>query len=37
LHCDKFNFYLDAELDAYEGDKRVYSYNWNLRIKRNLV
>lgn len=37
LHCDKFYFYLDAELDAYEGDKRVYSHNWNLRIKRDLV
>ena len=37
LHCDKVNFYLDAQLDAYEGDKRVYSQNWNLRIKRNLV
>ncbi|RTR37984.1 CocE/NonD family hydrolase [Shewanella canadensis] len=37
LHCDEFYFYLDAELDAYEGDKRVYSQNWNLRIKRNLV
>jgi putative CocE/NonD family hydrolase len=37
LHCDESYFYLDAELDAYEGDKRVYSQNWNRRIKRNLV
>ena len=37
LHCDKSYFYLDAELDAYEGDKRVYSQNWNRRVKRNLV
>ncbi|MFB1034709.1 MAG: hypothetical protein QMC38_05125, partial [Sinobacterium sp.] len=37
LHCDKFNFYLDAELDAYEGENRVYSQNWNISIKRNLV
>jgi len=37
LHCDSTCFYLDAELDAYEGDKRVYSQNWNRRIKRNLV
>lgn len=37
LHCDQLYFYLDAELDAYEGDKRVYSQNWNIRIKRNLV
>jgi len=37
LHCDESYFYLDAELDAYEGDKRVFSQNWNLRIKRDLV
>jgi len=37
LSCDDENFYLDAELDAYEGDRRVYSNNWNRRIKRNLV
>lgn len=37
LHCDESYFYLDAELDAYEGEQRVYSQNWNLRIKRNLV
>jgi hypothetical protein len=37
LHCDTSWFYLDAELDAYEGDTRVYSRNWNERIHRNLV
>lgn len=37
LHCDEGYFYLNAELDAYEGDRRVYSNNWNRRIKRNLV
>ena len=37
LHCDETYFYLDAELDAYEGDKRVYSQNWNLKIRRDLV
>jgi putative CocE/NonD family hydrolase len=37
LHCDASYFYLNAELDAYEGDKRIYSQNWNRRIKRNLV
>ena len=37
LHCDESHFYLEAELDAYEGDKRVYSQNWNRRIKRSLV
>ncbi|BCO32491.1 peptidase S15 [Thiohalobacter sp. COW1] len=37
LTADAGCFYLDAELDAYEGDRRVYSQNWNRRIKRNLV
>lgn len=37
LHCDSEYFYLDAELDAYEGKKRVYSNKWNRRIKRNMV
>jgi putative CocE/NonD family hydrolase len=37
LRCDESFFYLDAELDAYEGDRRVYSQNWNRRIRRNLV
>ncbi|WP_419176839.1 CocE/NonD family hydrolase [Desulfosediminicola sp.] len=30
-------FYLRAELDAYEGDKRVYSQNWDYVIPRDLV
>lgn len=37
LRCDEAWFYLNAELDAYEGDKRVFSKNWNRRIKRDLV
>lgn len=37
LTCDQTNFYLDAELDAYEGERRVYSRNWNRVIRRNLV
>lgn len=37
LRCDEDYFYLDAELDAYEGDRRIYSNNWNRRIRRNLV
>lgn len=37
LQCDESYFYLDAELDAYEGDTRIYSNNWNRRIKRNMV
>ncbi|MDA3869455.1 MAG: CocE/NonD family hydrolase [Gammaproteobacteria bacterium] len=37
LQCDESYFYLDAELDAYEGDTRIYSNNWNRRIRRNMV
>ena len=31
------DFYLRAELDAYEGDKRVYSQNWDIMIPRDYV
>ncbi|MGF2733662.1 CocE/NonD family hydrolase [Marinobacter sp. DUT-1] len=37
LTCDDQNFYLDAELDAFEGKRRVFSRNWNRIIKRNLL
>ena len=37
LQCDESYFYLDAELDAYAGGRRVYSQNWKRRIRRNLV
>ncbi|KPV40149.1 peptidase S15 [Thiohalorhabdus denitrificans] len=37
LTCDEENFYIRAELDAYEGDTRVFSKNWNTSIPRNLV
>jgi putative CocE/NonD family hydrolase len=30
-------FLLEASLDAYEGEQRVYSNNWSQRIKRDLV
>ena len=30
-------FLIEATLDAYEGDKRVYSQSWDRRIKRDLV
>ena len=30
-------FLIDATLDAYEGDKRVYTQIWDRRIKRDLV
>jgi hypothetical protein len=31
------HFEISATLDAYEGDKRVYSRNWDERIERDLV
>jgi len=37
LTCDPQNFYLRAELDAYEGDTRVFSKNWSRTIPRDLV
>ena len=37
LTCDSQWFYLRAELDAWEGDQRVYSRNWDSCIRRNLV
>jgi hypothetical protein len=30
-------FLIDAQLDAYEGENRVLSRNWNRRIPRDLV
>ena len=35
LTADPENFYLLAELDAYENDGRVYSQNWNRKIPRD--
>ncbi len=37
LTCDATHFFLRAELDAYEGDKRVYSENWDRTIPRDFV
>ena len=37
LSSDAASFHLRAELDAYEGESRVYSRNWNLSIPRDLV
>ena len=30
-------FLLHAQLDAYEGDRRVFAHNWDVRIPRDLV
>ncbi len=37
LTCDTENFYLHATLDAYEGERRVFSRTWNETIERNLL
>lgn len=37
LTADKDNFYIDAELDAFEGDRRVYSQNWQRTIPRDHI
>ncbi|WP_303907671.1 CocE/NonD family hydrolase [Thiohalomonas denitrificans] len=37
LTSDPSHFHIHAQLDAYEGKKRVYSDNWDLAIKRDLV
>lgn len=35
--CDRDNFYIHAELDAFEGQVRVFSKNYNYTITRRLV
>ena len=37
LTSDPTHFFLHAELDAWEGDARVFSRNWNLQIPRDGV
>jgi hypothetical protein len=37
LTSSEKNFFLCAELDAYEGDKRVFSKNWDTTIARDFV
>jgi hypothetical protein len=37
LTSNASDFFLRAELDAYEGDKRVYSQNWDTVIPRDFV
>lgn len=37
LRSDANHFYLQAELDAYEEGKRIFSRNWDERIRRDLV
>ncbi|EKV32789.1 hypothetical protein C882_1627 [Caenispirillum salinarum AK4] len=37
LTCDAENFYVRADLDAYEGETRVFCHSWNETIRRQLV
>jgi putative CocE/NonD family hydrolase len=37
LTSDNGNFYIQANLDAYEGEQQVYSYSWDYSIPRELV
>jgi predicted acyl esterase len=37
LTCDPTTFHLHAQLDAYEGEERVFSRNWRSEIPRDLV
>lgn len=37
LTSDEKNFYLQAELDAYESDKRIFSKNWDKVIARDYL
>ncbi len=37
LTSDAEHFYVDAELDAWEGDRRAFSRNWYAAIKRDLT
>jgi len=37
LSSDPEFFYINAELDAFEGDIRIYSRNWNTKVKREFM
>ncbi len=37
LTSDPEYFYIDAELDAFEGETRVYSQNWNMKVERDFM
>lgn len=37
LSSDAANFYLRAELDAFEGQKRIFSKNWDKTIARDFI
>ncbi|MGM0632648.1 MAG: CocE/NonD family hydrolase [Pseudomonadota bacterium] len=37
LTCDRSDFFIRAELDAWEGEKRVFCRNWDLKIPRDFL
>ncbi|MFF7893230.1 CocE/NonD family hydrolase [Streptomyces sp. NPDC007907] len=37
LSCDASDFFVDATLDAYESDRRVFSRTWNEKVPRDLL
>ena len=37
MRATREHFLIDAELDAYEGERRVFSRNWHAKIPRDLV
>ncbi len=37
MWSDRDNFYLEAKLEAFEGDARVFEKTWNETIPRDLV
>ncbi|MBD3611674.1 MAG: peptidase S15, partial [Hydrogenovibrio crunogenus] len=37
LSCDADSFFLVADLDAYEGEKRVFARTWDRRIPRDFI
>lgn len=37
LTCDETDFFVDATLDAYEADRRVFSRTWNEKVPRDLL
>ncbi|MDK1344906.1 CocE/NonD family hydrolase [Streptomyces sp. 378] len=37
LTCDETDFFVDATLDAYEADRRVFSRTWNEQVPRDLL
>ena len=37
LRCDETHFFIEASLDVYDGEKRVWSRQWEKRIKRDFI